>query len=88
MVIPLSNTEPGDQVRILMLANDAPMAARLSDLGFAPGSFVSCVLKKKNGHIAAYLVRNTLIALRQEDSRLIMVGEQAAGHAVCPEVSL
>lgn len=47
------------------------MAARLFDLGFAPRSVISCVLKKKN--IAAYLVRSSVIAIREEDSRLIMV---------------
>lgn len=75
MVLPLSNINPGDSVRIICLANDGPMAGRLEDLGFAPGAIVSCVLKKNSGHIAAYLVRNAVIALRREDSRLIMAKE-------------
>lgn len=75
MVIPLCNTNPGDSVRIVCLAGDGPMAGRLYDLGFTPGAVVSCVLKNRSGHIAAYLVRNAVIAIRREDSRFIMAEE-------------
>lgn len=72
MVIPLSNTEPGDTVRIVFLSSEGPMAGRLRDLGFTPGATVSCVLRGRKKNIAAYLVRNAVIALREGDSRLIM----------------
>lgn len=75
MVIPLCNINPGDTVKIVCLANDDRMARRLVDLGFMPGAFVSCVLQKKNRSISAYLVRSAVIALRCEDSRLIMAEE-------------
>ena len=75
MVLPLCEIDPGKAAKIICLANDGPMAARLFDLGFEPEAVVSCVLKKKRGSIAAYLVRNAVIALRKEDSRLIMVKE-------------
>lgn len=75
MVIPLSNINPGDTVKIVYLASGELMGRRLSDLGFTPGSMVSCVLQKSRKNIAAYLVRNAVIALRQEDSRLIMAEE-------------
>lgn len=73
MVFPLCNTSPGQTVSIVCLYNDALMAGRLCDLGFEPGETVSCVLKKPKNTIAAYLVRNSVIALRREDSCLIMV---------------
>lgn len=72
MVIPLSNINPGDTARIVFLANEGAMAGRLRDLGFEPGATVSCVLQGKKKNIAAYLVRNAVIALREGDSRLIM----------------
>ena len=75
MVIPLCNTNPGDTVRIFCLDEGGQMAGRLSDLGFTPGAVVSCVLKKRGGHIAAYLVRNAVIALRKADSRFVMAEE-------------
>jgi len=49
------------------------MAGRLFDLGFEPEEAVTCVLRKRKGHIAAYLVRGAVIALREEDSRMILV---------------
>ena len=41
------------------------MAGRLSDLGFEPEEAVTCVLRKRKGNIAAYLVRRAVIALRE-----------------------
>lgn len=75
MVLPLSKIDSGKAAVIVCLANDGLMAGRLYDLGFEPGAVVSCVLQKKKRNIAAYLVRNAVIALREEDSRLIMVKE-------------
>ena len=78
MMIPLSYINPGDSARIICLANDIDMAARLRDLGFISGSMISCVLQKPNKHIAAYLVRGTVIALREKDSRFILVEKEDA----------
>lgn len=75
MVLPLNNTKPGDTVQIIFLANEGLMAGRLRDLGFNSGAVISCVLQKPKKNIAAYLVRNAVIALREEDSRLIFVKE-------------
>ncbi len=73
MVIPLCNINPGERARIIFLDHEDRTAARLMDLGFVPGARLSCVLQKKKRNIAAYLVRSAVIALRKEDSRLIMV---------------
>lgn len=78
MVLPLSNIKPGTSAKIICLANDGLMAGRLFDLGFEPDAVVSCVLQKRKKNIAAYLVRNAVIALREEDSRLIMAKELPA----------
>lgn len=75
MTIPLNQTTPGQTITIEWLANDRNMAERLTDLGFEIGATVTCVLKKGNGEIAAYLVRNAVIALRKEDSQMILVKE-------------
>lgn len=82
MVIPLSNINPGETVKIIYLANEELMARRLSDLGFTPGSVVSCVIQKSKKNISAYLVRNAVIALRQEDSRLIMAEKISSGEVL------
>lgn len=72
MVIPLCNLSPGHKAQILCLADCKTMADRLFDLGFTPGSIITCVLKRPGGQIAAYLVRGAVIALRREDSRLVL----------------
>ena len=59
--------------RIIFLGNDERMTGRLQDLGFISGAEVSCVLQKARRNIAAYLVRGAVIALREEDSRYILV---------------
>lgn len=78
MVLPLSKINPGSAGKIEFLGNHELMAGRLQDLGFTSGAVVSCVMKRPKGNIAAYLVRNAVIALREEDSRLIFVQEYAA----------
>ena len=73
MVIPLHDISPGETVHIVWVGNDAPAAGRLQDLGFEAGAVISCVLQKPAKNIAAYLVRNAVIALRETDSRKILV---------------
>lgn len=73
MILPLSNITPGSSVRVEFLLNSEQMAGRLRDLGFLSGSVISCVIQRPKKNIAAYLVRNAVIALRNEDSRLILV---------------
>lgn len=73
MVIPLCDIRPGDTVRIVGVFADEPVFGRLQDLGFEPDRVISCVLQRSKRNIAAYLVRNAVIALRRSDSRYILV---------------
>lgn len=73
MVIPLCDIKNGDTARIIGVGTDEPVSGRLHDLGFEPGAVISCVLQRPKGNIAAYLVRNAVIALRRCDSRYILV---------------
>ena len=75
MVIPLCNMIPGGTARILCLPDWESEAGRLYDLGFVPGAQVSCVLKKRNGQTAAFLIRGAVIALRKENSQFILAEE-------------
>ena len=76
MVIPLNRITPGETARIIYLGNDSRMAGRLHDLGFEIGATISCVLQRPKKNIAAYLVRNAVIALRKTDSQFILVEPQ------------
>lgn len=73
MVIPLSQIKPGEKVKVIWLASENHMKQRLLDLGFAPEENLSCVLKAPRHGMSAYLVRNAVIALREENAAEIFV---------------
>ncbi|MFR5601867.1 MAG: FeoA family protein [Lachnospiraceae bacterium] len=64
MIIPLNRIHIGQTAKVVWIASEDSMAARLEDLGFIPGNEVSCVLKKNKHGMQAFLVRNAVIALR------------------------
>ena len=65
--------ELGETVRIVWVASEKAMAERLADLGFIPDEEISCVLKGRKGGMRAYLVRNAVIGLREENINEIFV---------------
>lgn len=67
----LYDLNPGESAIIAGLDNCDGMRRRLIDLGFAPQSKVSCVLKAPLGDPKAFMIKNTIIALREEDSKNI-----------------
>ncbi|MCI8725537.1 MAG: ferrous iron transport protein A [Hungatella sp.] len=73
MVLPLSQIDMGKKVKVVWVASQPDMATRLSDLGFVPDEEISCVLSGPSGGMRAYLVRNAVIALRQQNSSEIFV---------------
>jgi len=73
MVIPLSQIKPGEKVKVIWLASENHMKQRLLDLGFTPEESLSCVLKAPHHGMSAYLVRNAVIALREENTTEIFV---------------
>ena len=81
MVLPLSQIELGETVKIVWIASEKAMATRLEDLGFIPGEEISCVLKGRKGGMRAFLVRNAVIGLREEHINEIFV---QTDPAQCP----
>ena len=73
MVIPLSQIDLGETVKVVWVASEKHMADRLADLGFIPDEEISCVLKGRKGGMRAYLVRNAVIGLREENKGEIFV---------------
>ena len=55
------------------------MRRRLMDLGFTPGARVEYVLAAPGRGMRAYLIRGTLIALRESDAKTVLL--QEARHA-------
>lgn len=62
---------PGEQAVVTALQNEEEMARRLKELGFIPGTVVTCVARSPAGDPAAYLVRGAVIALRGRDAALV-----------------
>jgi DtxR family Mn-dependent transcriptional regulator len=71
----LAELQPGQQGRILGLAPACHGAERrrLLDLGFVPGTKVEVEMVSPAGDPTAYRIRGAVIALRQEQARLIRV---------------
>lgn len=74
-MIPLSRLPLGKPGRVLSLSADEPLKGRLLDLGFVPGSEVRPLFAAPLGDPRAYLVCDTVIALRQRDAATVAVEE-------------
>jgi ferrous iron transport protein A len=69
----LSELQRGEKARIVSVNLNGLTRRRLFDLGFIPGTIVSVVFTSPLGDPVAYLVRDTLIALRKDESDKIEV---------------
>ncbi len=73
MVLPLSQIQVGETVRVVWVASEKNMADRLAGLGFVPREEISCVLKRPGGGMRAYLAQGRVVALREENTGEIFV---------------
>lgn len=71
--IALCEIRVGERCFVDRVQTGEDMKRRLYDLGFVPGGEIECVIKSPLGDPKAYLVKNTLIALRCDDSKNIFV---------------
>lgn len=69
----LSELRKGEKAMIVKLNLNGLTRRRLFDLGFIPGTVIQVVFESPLGDPVAYLVRDTLIALRKEESEKIEV---------------
>lgn len=76
MKITLDKLKIGQNGKIISIKNNDDISRRLFDMGFTVGTSVSKKLKNYGGNLSAYLVRGTLIAIRNNDSKNIIVEVQ------------
>ena len=69
----LCDMKCGETAKIISLSDLGEKTRRLSDLGFVVGGKVACMFRSPLGDPTAYLVRGSLIALRREHSKKILV---------------
>ncbi len=72
-MLPLSRLPLDRTARILSLSAEEPLRGRLLDLGFVPGSEIKLLYAAPLGGPRAYLVCDTVIALRQKDAATVAV---------------
>ncbi|MDO4572162.1 MAG: FeoA family protein [Clostridia bacterium] len=69
----LSRLQPGESAPVGELRAPEPLRRRLLELGFTPGTAVSCLFAAPGGDPRAYLVRRSVVALRAADARGILL---------------
>ena len=69
----LANAEVGDIVVVQRLNAHGSMRRRLLDIGLTEGAYVECIGRSPSGDPSAYLIRGAVIAIREDDSRDIIV---------------
>ncbi len=61
----------GDRMVIAAVGGECEMRGRLEDLGFDEGSVICCIGAAPLGDPRAYLIRGSVVALRQADARCV-----------------
>ena len=69
----LNTLNVGDSAEILRLENKGSIRRRLFDIGIIAGNSISCVLKAPLKDPSAYLVKGAVVAIREKDSKKIIV---------------
>lgn len=77
---PLADLSPGSVCQIVSLELSGLLRRRILDLGIVPGTLIRCIRRGPSGDPTAYLVRDTLIALRREDATQILVKKVPNGE--------
>ena len=73
MVYPLHELKPVERAEIVWVISEPPMSLRLEELGFTAAAQVTCILKGRRGHMSAYQIQGTVIALRPQNAREVLV---------------
>lgn len=63
----------GGSARVVNILTIDANRRRLLDLGLVPGSMIEVIRRSPAGNPTAYLIKGTLIALRNDDARQILV---------------
>lgn len=79
--IGLDRLRPGDEGRVQAIAAPEPLATRLADLGFCPGTAVRALRRAPLGDPTLYELRGYRIALRRGEAGLIRVTRGGDGEA-------
>lgn len=69
----LTSLEEGESGIVDYIKSESPLRRRLLDIGIVNGTNVQCLQKSVFGDPKAYLIRDTVIAIRNDDARYIII---------------
>lgn len=69
----LNQLSPGQRASIQRILTEGTMRRRLLDLGMIKDTEIMCLGRSPLGDPSAYLVRGAVIAIRDRDSRQILI---------------
>lgn len=75
----LNQLAPGERGTVVALQNDRDLRRRLLDLGLIESTQVECLGRSPGGDPAAYLVRGAVLAIRDRDSRDVLIKREKGG---------
>lgn len=73
MTMHLTALKPGERAEVVKLEAEGYSRRRLMDLGVTPGVTIEVVIRSALREPLAYRVRDTLLALRREQAKQILV---------------
>ncbi|MBN1681057.1 MAG: ferrous iron transport protein A [Anaerolineae bacterium] len=71
----LADLQPGQSGVVTQLYSQGPERRRMMDLGIIPGTTVTVEMTSPLGDPVAYRVRGALLALRQDQARLVSISD-------------
>ena len=69
----LAALQPGETARVRCVRGPQAARERLRELGFLPGTAVTCLLESPMGDPRAYRVRGIVLALRARDAEAVLL---------------
>ncbi len=69
----LSSLIQGEKSVVQNVLTEGAMRRRFQELGIVPGTYIACLQKSFFGDIKAYLVKDAVIAIRNEDADGIII---------------
>ena len=69
----LTSVKEGISAEVKHLSSDGLSNRRLLDLGFVPGTRITCLYAAPSVTPRAYLVRGAVVALRQNDAKKVLI---------------
>lgn len=72
-MLELNKIKVGQRAIIKQVKANESIKRRLLDIGLTPGTEIECSLSSPSGNPRAYFIKGALIAIRNEDTKNILV---------------